>query len=41
MKVVMLTGDAKQVADAVAKELGIDTVLAEVLPDQKAARSWS
>ena len=34
----MMTGDAKAVADAVAKELGIDTVLAEVLPEQKAAR---
>ena len=38
IEVVMLTGDALPVADAVAKELGIDTVLAQVLPDQKAER---
>ncbi|HET8770821.1 MAG TPA: heavy metal translocating P-type ATPase, partial [Gemmatimonadaceae bacterium] len=38
IEVVMLTGDAQAVADAVARELGIDTVLAQVLPDQKAAR---
>ena len=38
IEVVMITGDAKPVADAVAKELGIDTVLAQVLPDQKAKR---
>ncbi len=38
IEVAMLTGDAKAVADGVAKELGIDTVLAEVLPDQKSAR---
>ncbi|MBT9281586.1 MAG: HAD-IC family P-type ATPase [Hydrogenibacillus schlegelii] len=34
--VVMLTGDAKAVADAVAAELEIDTVYAEVLPADKA-----
>jgi P-type Cu2+ transporter len=38
IKVVMLTGDARPVADAVAAELGIDTVFAEILPDQKAAK---
>lgn len=38
IEVIMMTGDAKAVADAVAKELGIDTVLAEVLPEQKASR---
>jgi P-type Cu2+ transporter len=38
VKVNMLTGDAHQVAEAVARELGIDTVFAEVLPDQKAAK---
>jgi Cu2+-exporting ATPase len=36
VEVVMMTGDARAVADAVARELGIDTVLAEVLPEQKA-----
>jgi Cu2+-exporting ATPase len=38
IKVVMLTGDAKPVAQAVATELGIDTVFAEVLPDQKVGK---
>ena len=38
IEVVMLTGDARPVAESVAKELGIDTVFAQVLPDQKAAR---
>ena len=32
----MLTGDARPVAEAVARELGIDTVFAEVLPEDKA-----
>ena len=36
IEVVMLTGDARPVAEAVAADLGIDTVLAEVLPQQKA-----
>jgi P-type Cu2+ transporter len=35
--VVMITGDARQVADAVAAELGVDEVLAEVLPEDKDA----
>jgi Cu2+-exporting ATPase len=38
LEVVMITGDAQAVADTVAKELGIDTVMAQVLPDQKAER---
>jgi P-type Cu2+ transporter len=38
LEVVMITGDAQPVADAVAKALGIDAVLAQVLPDQKAKR---
>jgi Cu2+-exporting ATPase len=35
IKVVMITGDARQVADTVAAELGIDEVFAEVLPQDK------
>jgi Cu2+-exporting ATPase len=35
IKVVMITGDARQVADAVAVQLGIDEVFAEVLPQDK------
>jgi Cu2+-exporting ATPase len=38
IEVVMMTGDAKPVAEAVAAELGIDTVFAEVLPEEKASR---
>jgi len=35
VRVVMLTGDARAVASDVAKNLGIDTVFADVLPEQK------
>jgi P-type Cu2+ transporter len=35
VKVAMITGDARQVADAVGAELDIDEVLAEVLPEDK------
>lgn len=35
VKVAMITGDATQVAQAVAKELGIDEFFAEVLPEDK------
>jgi Cu2+-exporting ATPase len=35
-KVVMITGDARQVADAVGADLGVDEVFAEVLPEDKA-----
>ncbi|MCO6503758.1 MAG: copper-translocating P-type ATPase [Acidimicrobiales bacterium] len=35
VKVAMITGDAHQVAEAVGAELGIDQVLAEVLPEYK------
>ena len=35
VRVVMITGDARQVADAVAADLGIDEVFAEVLPEDK------
>jgi P-type Cu2+ transporter len=38
IRVAMLTGDDRAVAEAVAEELGIDTVFAEVLPDDKAAK---
>ena len=47
-RVVMITGDAREVADAVAAELGVDEVFAEVLPEDKDAkvaelqgRGWS
>ena len=36
VRLVMLTGDSRTTADAVAKKLGIADVIAEVLPDQKA-----
>jgi Cu2+-exporting ATPase len=36
-RVVMITGDAEQVADSVGHELGVDDVMAEVLPDDKDA----
>ena len=38
IEVIMMTGDAIAVARAVAAELRIDTVFAEVLPDQKSAK---
>ena len=34
--IVMLTGDSQRTADAVARQLGIDEALAEVLPEDKA-----
>ena len=37
VQVVMLTGDSRMTAEAVARQLNIDRVEAEVLPDQKAA----
>ncbi|HET9767515.1 MAG TPA: copper-translocating P-type ATPase, partial [Thermoanaerobaculia bacterium] len=38
LRIVMLTGDGRTTAEAVARELGIDEVVAEVLPDEKAAQ---
>ena len=38
IEVVMMTGDARAVAHAVASELQIDKVFAEVLPEQKASK---
>ncbi|MHC4919039.1 MAG: copper-transporting P-type ATPase [Planctomycetota bacterium] len=37
LRIVMLTGDTKATAEAVAARLGIDEVIAGVLPDEKAA----
>jgi Cu2+-exporting ATPase len=37
-KVVMITGDARQVGEAVGTDLGVDEVFAEVLPEDKAAK---
>jgi Cu2+-exporting ATPase len=38
IEVIMMTGDARPVANAVAADLGIETVFAEVLPEDKAAK---
>jgi Cu+-exporting ATPase len=37
IRIVMLTGDNRATAEAVGKKLGIDEIVAEVLPDEKAA----
>ncbi|WP_272991172.1 MULTISPECIES: copper-translocating P-type ATPase [Hyphomonas] len=38
IRCIMLTGDNRQVAEWVGKELGLDEVIAEVLPEEKAAK---
>ena len=38
IRIVMMTGDNRRTAEAVAAQVGIDEVMAEVLPDQKQAK---
>jgi heavy metal translocating P-type ATPase len=38
LRTILLTGDRREIADATAKELGVDEVQSELLPDQKVTR---
>ena len=40
LRVIMLTGDSRLTAQAVARTLGLDDVIAEVLPEEKADVVW-
>ncbi|RDS84250.1 heavy metal translocating P-type ATPase [Dyella psychrodurans] len=37
LRTVMISGDRRQAAEAIARDIGIDTVIADTLPEQKAA----